>query len=283
MTLTPYQRVLLWSGVLLLASGAFHVGVWLTTGAGSLEGATTWRKPIEFGVSGGLTAVTLVWVLSRVRPNAIAGWTVALTVACFIPETALIALQQWRGVPSHFNDASSLDSLVFSMMGIFIGIVIVGIAVLTAWVFVAPRAGPATTLAIRAAMVFLLIGQGLGGVLLANGFANTGPIGNASILGAAGQLKVPHALAIHGLQVMVVLALLLERTGLSLKARQRAVILCAVGYADLLSTSIAQTLGGRAPLDLDPVAVLLTLFALLLVVWGYIPVIGAARSFRVRT
>ena len=283
MTLTPYQRVLLWSGVLLLASGAFHVGVWLTTGAGSLEGATTWRKPIEFGLSGGLTVVTLVWVLSRVRPNAIAGWTVALTVACFIPETALIALQQWRGVPSHFNNASSFDSLVFSMMGVFIGIVVVGIAVLTVWVFVSPHADRATTLAIRVGMVFLLIGQVLGGLLLANGFASSGPIGNASIVGVAGQLKVPHALALHGLQVMVVLAALLARSRLDPKARLRAVILCAVGYADLLGTSIAQALGGRAPLDLDPTAWLLTFFAVLLVLWGYVPSLGAARSFRVRT
>jgi hypothetical protein len=279
----PYQKVLLWSGVLLIASGVFHLGVWLATGAGSLDGAVTWRKPIEFGISGGLTAVTLVWVLSRVRPNAIAGWTVALTVACFVPETALISLQQWRGVPSHFNSDSTFDSTVFTAMGILVGIVVVGVAILTVWVFVAPKADPATTLAIRVAMVLLLIGQGLGGLLLANGFANTGPIGNASIVGSAGQLKVPHALALHGLQVLVVLAALLERSTLDLKARLRAVVLCAVGYADVLSTSLLQALSGRAPFDLGPAALLVMLFGVGLVLWGYIPSLGAARSFVVRT
>jgi len=82
---------------------------------------------------------------------------------------------------------------------------------------------------------------------------------------------------------MVVLAALLARSRLDPKARLRAVILCAVGYADLLGTSVAQALGGRAPLDLDPIGGLLTLFAVLLVLWGYIPSLGAARSFLART
>jgi hypothetical protein len=283
MTLTRYQKLLLWSGVLLLASGLFHIGVWLATGAGSLEGATTWRKPIEFGISGGLTAVTLVWVLSRVRPNPIAGWTVAVTVACFVPETALISLQQWRGVPSHFNTATSFDAMVFSLMGILVGIVVVGVAVLTVWVFVAPRAEPATTLAVRAAMVFLLVGQGLGGLLLANGFANTGPIADASIVGAAGQLKVPHALALHGLQVMVVLAALLERSTLDVRTRVGTVLLCATAYAFLLSVSVVQAEFGKAPLELDPVSVLFSAGAVLVILWAYVRPLAAARSLLRRT
>ena len=283
MTLAPYQRVLLWTGVLLLVSGVFHIGVWLATGAASLSGPVTWRKPIEFGLSGGITAITLVWVLARVRPNAIAGWTVALTVACFVPETALIALQQWRGVPSHFNDATTFDTSVFSLMGIFIGIVIVGIAVLTVWVFVTPDAEPATTIAIRVAMVLLLIGQGLGGMLLANGLSHTGPIGDASIVGVAGQLKVPHAVAIHGLQVMVVLAALVERSTLAAPSRIRTVISCGVGYAVLLVVSAAQAFGGRAPFDLGPVFLVASVVAVLLILWAYVPTLGAARALLTRT
>lgn len=283
MTLAPYQRVLLWSGVVLLASGLFHAGVWLATGAGSLDGAVTWRKPIEFGISGGLTAVTLVWVLARVRPNAFAGWTVALMVACFVPETALIAAQQWRGVPSHFNSTTSFDAWVFAFMGYFVGIVVVGIAVLTVWVFVAALADPATTFAIRVAMGFLLIGQGLGGLLLANGFANIGPIGNASIVGVAGQLKVPHAVALHGLQVMIVLAVLLERSRLAPAQRMRAVAVCALGYTVLLVVAALQALGGRAPLDLAPLVLLTTASAALLIFWAYARSSSAARSFLTRT
>ena len=283
MTFAPYQKVLLWSGIALLASGLVHTGVWLATGAGSLEGPVSWRKPIEFGISGGLTTISLVWVLARVRPNTLAGWTVAITVACFVPETALIGLQQWRGVPSHFNYASSLDSMVFSLMGILIGIVVVGIAVLTVWVFAAPRADPATTAAIRVAMLLLLIGQGLGGILLANGFANTGPIGDASVVGVAGQLKVPHAVALHGLQMLLVLAALLERSALTAARRMRAVILCAVGYTILILVSALQAFGGRAPLDLSALALVASAAGALLIVWAYVRPLGAARSFLMRT
>ena len=283
MTVAAYQKVLLWSGIALIASGLFHTGVWLATGAGSLDGPVTWRKPIEFGISGGLTTLALVWVLARVRPNPLVGWTVAMTVACFVPETVLIGLQQWRGVPSHFNYASGFDSMVFSVMGILIGIVVVGIAVLTAWVFAAPRGDPATTAAIRVAMVLLLIGQGLGGILLSNGFANTGPIGDASIVGVAGQLKVPHAVAIHGLQVLLVLAVLLERSALTAARRMGAVILCAVGYTILLLVSAVQAFGGRAPLDLSTLGLVASVAAALLILWAYARPLGAARSFLMRT
>jgi hypothetical protein len=50
-------------GLVLVGSGLAHVGVWGVTG-GPWEGPVTWRKPILFGISGGLTAVSAGWVWS---------------------------------------------------------------------------------------------------------------------------------------------------------------------------------------------------------------------------
>ena len=44
------------AGVLLTASGLFHLGVWAARG-GPWYGPLAWRKPILFGLSAGLTAL----------------------------------------------------------------------------------------------------------------------------------------------------------------------------------------------------------------------------------
>jgi predicted cobalt transporter CbtA len=57
-----YQRFLYAVGAVLLASAAFHLGVLIATG-GSWEGPLSWRKPILFGESFGLTALSVGWIL----------------------------------------------------------------------------------------------------------------------------------------------------------------------------------------------------------------------------
>jgi hypothetical protein len=106
----------------------FHIAVWLANGAPSLVGPVTWRKPIEFGLSGAITTLSLAWVLGRLARSPGWDWSAAISIVFFVPETLLIDMQQWRGVASHFNYDSAFDAAVFSMMGIFIGVVAVGIA-----------------------------------------------------------------------------------------------------------------------------------------------------------
>jgi hypothetical protein len=194
-----------------------------------------------------------------------------------VPETLLIDLQQWRGVASHFNYATAFDTTVFSLMGIFIGIVAIGIAILAARSFGRVSGPPSTALAIRAGMVFLLLGQVLGGMILANQFGTNGPLANASIVGLAGELKVPHALALHGLQVLVVLALILERTRVSAGAGVIAVAMCAGGYMLLLVAATLQTFAGLGPLALTPLTLLATLVGAALVAGPYLRGLAALR------
>ncbi len=118
------------AGILLLLSGLFHVAVWLANGAPSLVGPVTWRKPIEFGLSGAITTLSLAWVLGRLPRSGFWDWTAAILIAFFVPETLLIDLQQWRGVASHFNFSSDFDVLVFNLMAGCIGFVAIGIAIM---------------------------------------------------------------------------------------------------------------------------------------------------------
>src|SRR5437763_10905013 len=53
-------------GALLLASGLIHLAT-LAIGGGSWEGPLSLRKAVTFGLSFGLTLITIVWVASFVR------------------------------------------------------------------------------------------------------------------------------------------------------------------------------------------------------------------------
>ena len=108
---------------------------------GGWDGPVSWRKPIEFGISGGLTALSLAVVMGRLPRNGWLAWPCGVAVALFVPETALIDLQRWRSVPSHFNHDTPFDLAVFDVMGVLVAIVALGIVVMTVWTFVSVR-GP---------------------------------------------------------------------------------------------------------------------------------------------
>ena len=59
-------------GALLVASGLFHAMVYLVDGGG-WEGPLSWRKPIVFGLSFGLTVLTVTWFMSFLRPRRVLG------------------------------------------------------------------------------------------------------------------------------------------------------------------------------------------------------------------
>jgi hypothetical protein len=84
------------------------------------------------------------------------------------------------------------------------------------------------------------------------------------VLGMAGQMKVPHAVALHAIQVLPGLAWLLSFTTLVERVRLRRVILATAGYTGLLLVNILQTFRGLAPLALDATALVTLLLSLAL-------------------
>src|SRR5258706_8528134 len=97
------EKVAYVMGALLLASGVAHLAI-LVFSEQSWAGPLSLRKAMSFGLSFGLTLMTIVWVASWVRlgDRTRAGVIGVFTVACVV-ETVLVSVQAWRGVPSHFN------------------------------------------------------------------------------------------------------------------------------------------------------------------------------------
>jgi hypothetical protein len=126
-----YQRLAYLVGAGLILIGLVHAGMWALAG-GAASGAVSWRKPTTFGISFGLTTVTLAWVATwlPVRPRV--GWTAAgLLGAAVSYEVAWVVVQRARGVPAHFNDTTPLDERLFIAGAVMVTIAIVVIAAMT--------------------------------------------------------------------------------------------------------------------------------------------------------
>ena len=264
---TSYQSFLYAAGVLLLASGLVHSVVFLVDGGG-WDGPLSWRKPILFGFSFGITVLSLGWVLSFLPRRRRLGWLLAgpLGVAS-VAEVLLITMQRWRGVPSHFNEATAFDTAVFRSMGGLVAMVGLAIVTVTVWSFASLRAAPSMAMAIRVGLVLLVASQLLGGAILANGLTkpDAEAVAAGSTFGAAGGIKVPHAVSLHAVQLLPALAWLLVFTAWAERRRTQVVLVAAAGYLGLFLVTVIQTFSGVPTLQLDAgVAVLMVASALAL-------------------
>ena len=233
---------------------------------GSWKGPVAWRKPVTFGLSFGLTVVTLTWLAGMLRYRrtlAVATVTVAVTSAL---EVFLVTMQKWRGVPSHFNDSTAFDASVFSIMGLTVAILGVAIIVIAIFACRPFDADPAMRIGVRVGLAVLIASQFLGGAIIANGeVIDKGPLEtDLAIFGAAGLMKLPHAVTIHAIQVLPVLGLLLAATSLPARRRRNLMWVASAGYIGLILATLVQTFEGRAPADLTLVALGVVLVSALL-------------------
>jgi hypothetical protein len=260
-----YQRLGYLCAAALVLSGLLHVGVYLVDG-GAWEGPLSWRKPIVFGLSFGVTLATLAWLLPFLRVRTVTGWVLmgVLSVTS-LAEVSLITLQTWRGVASHFNESTPFDAAVFSTMGALVAVVGLATVFLAVRSFFPQDAPPSLAWAIRAGLVLMVVSQAVGVQMIVEG-------GNT--FGSAGALKVPHAVTLHAVQVLPALAVLLSLAHVSERTRLRTVGLGALGYALLIAATMLQTYDGRAPLDLALTSSATALTGLGLLAWS------AARSIR---
>lgn len=248
----PSQTSMYVAGFTLVCSGLFHVLVFLISG-GSWEGPISWRKPILFGITGGLTTISVAWVMGYLQQRKslpVLSWIFA--VSMFV-EVSLITMQKWRGVASHFNVATAFDRTVFGLMGTLIMIVAIIIAIVTVRSFITLNVQPEMKLAIRAGLLFLNLTNVLGVILIAYGnyIMRVSPGHAPNIFGQAGMMKVPHGLAVHAIQVLPILAWLLNFSQREIEFKLRTMKTAVAGYAGLQFFTLFQTFTGRAPQDVN--------------------------------
>jgi hypothetical protein len=239
-----------------------------------LLGVSVWLKPWKFAVSIAIYVLTVAWMVTLLHTGArLARAAATLAAVALGIEITLITVQAARGVPSHFNTQTPLDSMLFNLMGA---------SIVSAWVATLVLA----LLLARQRLDDPVLAAGLGwglavsllGMLLAVLMIN--PINQAWVqqlshgppplldgghtVGAidggpglpvtnwstrAGDLRVPHFVGIHALQLLPLVAWLLSRHGQRLglgSGRQIGLVrVVGLGYLGVVVLLLWQALRGE--------------------------------------
>lgn len=273
------------TGILMLVALA-GAAIGLAIDPRTITGVPAWLKPAKFAVSIAIYTFTLAWIFSLIpewtRMRRIVGWTTAVTL---VLEIAIIDLQAFRGTTSHFNVGTTFDGALFSVMGAAIVVQTLSTIAVAVALWRHRFADAALGWALRFGIAITIVGALAGGLMtqpsrdqLAAARAGRGmPVVGGHTVGAAdggpglpgtnwstghGDLRVPHFLGLHALQVLPVVALMLSRRRLTDLVRVRLTTIAAVSYVTLFGILLSQALRGHSVVAPDPLT--LTLLA----VWG---------------
>jgi hypothetical protein len=274
------ERAAYITAALLTISGVIHLGILVITGA-SWAGPLSLRKPATFGLSFGVTLATVAWVSSflrlgdRARAIVLGGFTVASAL-----ETALVSLQAWRGVPSHFNVETALDAWVARMLAAG-GVALV--AVIVALTFASFRRRPGIPISLRVAIqigfVALIGSVATGAFMIARGMMLVFAGDPQAAYWTGGALKPTHAVTMHGILLIPGLAWLLSFVSWTEQRRLGAVLLAAIGYVVVAAVVTVGNVNGFEPRQAPATAVaLFGLGALVLLAIGVLGLNALTRS-----
>ena len=275
-----------------LAAAAF--GLWLDPR--TIAGAPAWLKPAKFAASTAIYSLTLAWLFRYLsawpRTRRIVSWTTAVVL---VVEVAIISMQAWRGTTSHFNVGTAHDGALFAIMGTAI-VVQTAVSIAVAVALWRQRfADPALGWALRLGMTLTIIGASTGGLMtrptagqLADARAGHGmpvvgahtvgaPDGGAGVPGtgwslAHGDLRVPHFVGLHALQVLGLVGLFVGTRIPTPRRRVRVVLTAVASYTALFAILLLQALRGQSIVQPDT-ATIVTLAA-----WALATAVGVGRQ-----
>ncbi|MFG2135049.1 hypothetical protein ACGFNV_45975 [Streptomyces sp. NPDC048751] len=220
------------TGLLLILSGLAHLLVFAVDG-GPWDGPVSWRKPVTFGLSFGVTLLAVAWVTSYLSVGRRLR-AVLLTVfaADCVVEVGGITLQAWRGVPSHLDMETPFDTAVSMILAVGGGVLVVVLTWFAVASFRHRPTGPAgMALAVRSGFAILLVALASGAVMIARGVLLTRTGHQEAAYHSTAPLKPLHGVSLHAVLVLPALAWLLSRTSWSGATRRRIVTGVVVCYA----------------------------------------------------
>lgn len=262
------------TGLLMLPALAIAI-VGLIIDPRIITGAPAWLKPAKFTVSIAVYVFTLAWAFALIpdwpKTRRVVGWTTAIVM---VLELAIIDLQAFRGRTSHFNFSTPLDGVLFTIMGTAIfAQTLTSVAVAVAF-WRQKFEDPAMGWALRLGMIITIIGALSAGLMtrptaiqLAAAHAGQGmPVIGAHTVGAPdggpglpgtgwstehGDLRVPHFIGLHALQVLSLIAFVMRRRWLNTETRVRLTLTAAGSHFTLFVLLLIQALRGQPILSPD--------------------------------
>jgi hypothetical protein len=271
----------LWAGSpVLTVAGLMMSGVLIASIVGLfvdarvITGAPAWLKPAKFAVSTAIYMLTLAGIFTLLpewpRTRRVVGWATALIL---ILEVAIIDTQAWRGTTSHFNVGTILDGVLFTIMGLAIVVqTLTSVAVAVA-LWRTRFDDRALGWALRFGMVITILGASTGGFMtrpttaqleaaqttgrmtIAGAHTVGAPDGGPGLPGTGwsvehGDLRIPHFVGLHAMQILPLLALALRRRSAGI-ARVRLVLVATASYTTLFGLLLWQALRGQSVMNPD--------------------------------
>lgn len=197
-----------------------------------------WMKPFRFAVSIFLFTWAYAWISRLYTYKRLVSLINYLIAICMFIEIALISMQAFRGVPSHFNITTPFDATVYSIMGGVIGFNAVLLGILFVIFTFFERGCRTYRPAIIWGMILLLLGNFTGYLMVQSFGAVTGE--NLTETGwfitnwnpAAGDFRIAHFLGLHAIQVVPLAAFLIFKLKLDSRLIHfvGAIYLCVLIY-----------------------------------------------------
>jgi hypothetical protein len=235
-----------------------------------ITGAPAWLKPFKFAISTAVYSLTLAWIFTWLsdwpRVRRVVGWTTAIV---FVLEVSIIDTQAWRGTTSHFNVSTPLNMMLFFVMG---GAILLqtfaSVAVVIAlWRqhFIDRALGWALRLGMALTIIGALTGplmtrptaaqlagaRATGRITTAGAHTVGGPDGGPGVpvtrwSSEHGDVRVPHFIGLHAMQVLALIAIGLRRWRRSDAVRLRVLLASATSYALLFVLLLWEALRGKS-------------------------------------
>jgi hypothetical protein len=261
------RRPLMWLAALMAIATVATVALMIVDPR-EITGVNGWVKPVKFALSILLYAVTLDWLVSLLQGRLRRIGEIGAAVSAFflLVEATIIIASAAVGETSHFNVSTPFHTAVYAVMAASIAIVwLVSLAV-AFLLFRRPLGDTARSLAIRTGAVIGLVGMGLAFLMTIpqerqisdmQGIAGAHTVGlpdggaGIPILGwstVSGDLRIPHFVGMHALQLIPLLVI-----GLELLARR---------YAPLRDVRVRTAIVGVFAAAFSAVLVILTVQAL---------------------
>ncbi len=231
---------LYWGGLILFIVAGLMI-IPLMVDDRTVLGINTWIKPIKFFLSTGIYIWTFSYLLHDIqRWPKLKRWLKWTLLIIMFVEMVIIVVQGARGVRSHFNFDTGLDSLMFAAMGILILINTVLILILTImYYFKHGNFNPTYLLGVRLGLLVFIAGNIVGGIMISNGQHAVGvadggaglPFVNWSTTG--GDVRIGHFLGLHSLQIIPLFAHWI-REKISVGSTQQVLVAIIAGVYGLI-------------------------------------------------
>ena len=267
---TTWHRPLLWLAAAMLGLTVVALVGALVDGREVL-GVNLWIKPLKFAISTAIYAVSLAWVIGLLQKRARLGRIIGtVTVIGLAIEIVIIVGAAAAGLTSHFNVSTPFHAALWSTMAVSIVVVWSMTMVAAIALFRTDLGDRARTLGIRAGAILAVVGMGLAFLMTSpnaqqlasyEGIAGAHAVGipdggpGLFLLGwstVAGDLRIPHFVGMHALQIfpllVVALELLATRVPLLANGRVRArlVVVAIVAFGATLGVLTWQALSAQS-------------------------------------